>query len=114
MKALVSVSDKAGIVNFCRNLVNLGYEIVSTGGTFKVLVENGVKAIPVEAITEFPEMLDNRVKTLHPKIHGGLLSLRENKEHMATCKEHGIPLIDMVVVNLYPFEKNYRRAQSLS
>ncbi|MBT5953615.1 bifunctional phosphoribosylaminoimidazolecarboxamide formyltransferase/IMP cyclohydrolase [bacterium] len=105
MKALVSVSDKAGIVNFCSELVKLGYEIVSTGGTFKVLIENGVKAIPVEDITEFPEMLDNRVKTLHPKIHGGLLSLRENEEHMATCKEHGIPLIDMVVVNLYPFEK---------
>ncbi|MBT5988584.1 bifunctional phosphoribosylaminoimidazolecarboxamide formyltransferase/IMP cyclohydrolase [bacterium] len=104
-RALISVSDKKGIVEFAQGLVGQGYEIISTGGTFKVLQENGIKAIPIEKVTDFPEMLDGRVKTLHPKIHGGLLAVRDNAEHMKTCTQHGIGLIDLVVVNLYPFEK---------
>ena len=105
MRALISVSDKTGIVPFSKGLVKAGYEIVSTGGTLKVLQENGIKAIPIDDVTGFPEMLDGRVKTLHPKIHGGLLAVRDNNEHMSTCKAHEIELIDLVVVNLYPFEK---------
>lgn len=105
MRALISVSDKTGIVTFAKELEALGYEIISTGGTYKVLKENRVNVISIDEVTEFPEMLDGRVKTLHPKIHGGLLSVRANKEHMKTCKEHNIELIDIVVVNLYPFEK---------
>lgn len=105
MRALISVSDKTGIVRFAKELEALGYEIISTGGTYKVLKENRVNVISIDEVTEFPEMLDGRVKTLHPKIHGGLLSVRANKEHMKTCKEHNIELIDIVVVNLYPFEK---------
>lgn len=105
MRALISVSDKTGIVTFAKELEALGYEIISTGGTYKVLKENRVKVISIDEVTEFPEMLDGRVKTLHPKIHGGLLSVRANKEHMQTCKDHNIELIDIVVVNLYPFEK---------
>lgn len=104
-RALISVSDKNGIVDFARELSKMGVEILSTGGTAKALRENNVPVIDVSEYTGFPEMLDGRVKTLHPKIHGGLLALRENKEHMQTIKEHGIGLIDMVVVNLYPFEK---------
>jgi phosphoribosylaminoimidazolecarboxamide formyltransferase / IMP cyclohydrolase len=105
MRALVSVSDKTGIVEFAKGLAQYGYEIVSTGGTYKVLKEAGIKVIPIEEVTNFPEMLDGRVKTLHPKIHGGLLALRDNEEHMKICKEYGINLLDLVVVNLYPFEK---------
>jgi phosphoribosylaminoimidazolecarboxamide formyltransferase / IMP cyclohydrolase len=104
-RALVSVSDKTGIVEFCAVLKKFGVEILSTGGTAKALVENNIPVIEVGAYTGFPEMLDGRVKTLHPKIHGGLLALRENPGHMQTLKDHGIGLIDMVVVNLYPFEK---------
>lgn len=105
MRALVSVSDKTGIVDFCKGLVDLGFEIVSTGGTSKTLKEHGVKNIDISEVTNFPEMLDGRVKTLHPKIHGGLLALRNNPEHVATCKKHEITFIDLVVVNLYPFEQ---------
>jgi phosphoribosylaminoimidazolecarboxamide formyltransferase / IMP cyclohydrolase len=108
-RALISVSDKEGIVPFAKGLEKLNYEIISTGGTYKVLAENGVKVIPIDDVTKFPEMLDGRVKTLHPNIHGGLLSLRENKVHMDTCKEHGIELIDLVVVNLYPFQKTIEK-----
>jgi len=104
-RALVSVSDKTGIVEFCRVLKNFGVEIISTGGTAKALMENNIPVIEVSDYTGFPEMLDGRVKTLHPKIHGGLLALRENSAHMQTLKDHNIGLIDMVVVNLYPFEK---------
>jgi phosphoribosylaminoimidazolecarboxamide formyltransferase / IMP cyclohydrolase len=104
-RALVSVSDKTGIVEFCAVLKKFGVEILSTGGTAKTLAQNGISVIEVSDYTGFPEMLDGRVKTLHPKIHGGLLALRENKSHMETLKEHNIGLIDMVVVNLYPFEK---------
>ncbi len=104
-RALVSVSDKTGIVEFCAVLKKFGVEILSTGGTAKALLENNIPVIEVSDYTGFPEMLDGRVKTLHPKVHGGLLALRENKGHMETLKEHDIGLIDMVVVNLYPFEK---------
>lgn len=104
-RALISVSDKTGIVDFCLELHNLGIEIISTGGTAKLLKEAKIPAIEISDYTGFPEMLDGRVKTLHPKIHGGLLALRNNPEHMQTLKEHNIGLIDMVVVNLYPFSK---------
>lgn len=104
MRALVSVSDKTGVVEFCKGLVELGFEIISTGGTSKALNDAGIKTMDISDVTNFPEMLDGRVKTLHPKIHGGLLGLRENAEHVKTCKEHGIEWIDLVVVNLYPFE----------
>ncbi|MFA5116084.1 MAG: bifunctional phosphoribosylaminoimidazolecarboxamide formyltransferase/IMP cyclohydrolase [Candidatus Omnitrophota bacterium] len=108
-RALISVSDKAGIVEFARILHGFGVEILSTGGSAGVLRENGIPVIEVSDYTNFPEMLDGRVKTLHPKIHGGLLALRDNPEHMAKLKEHGIGLIDMVVVNLYPFEKTIQK-----
>ncbi|HTY44388.1 MAG TPA: bifunctional phosphoribosylaminoimidazolecarboxamide formyltransferase/IMP cyclohydrolase [Patescibacteria group bacterium] len=108
-RALISVSDKTGIVDFARALSGLGVEILSTGGTARLLRENGISAMDVSDYTGFPEMLDGRVKTLHPKIHAGLLALRDNPEHMRTLKEHGIGLIDMVVVNLYPFEKTTQK-----
>ena len=104
-RALISVSDKAGILEFAKGLYAMGVEILSTGGTAKMLRESGVPALDVSDYTGFPEMLDGRVKTLHPKIHGGLLAVRDNPEHMKQIAEHGIGLIDMVVVNLYPFEK---------
>jgi phosphoribosylaminoimidazolecarboxamide formyltransferase/IMP cyclohydrolase len=109
MRALISVSDKTGITDLAKELVKLGFELISTGGTSKALKEAGIKVMDISDVTGFPEMLDGRVKTLHPKIHGGLLSLRDNKEHMKTCKEHGIELIDLVIVNLYPFEKTIQK-----
>jgi phosphoribosylaminoimidazolecarboxamide formyltransferase / IMP cyclohydrolase len=108
-RALISVSDKTGVVDFARALSGLGVEILSTGGTARILRENSIPVIDVSDYTGFPEMLDGRVKTLHPKIHAGLLALRDNPEHMHTLKEHGIGLIDMVVVNLYPFEKTTQK-----
>jgi phosphoribosylaminoimidazolecarboxamide formyltransferase/IMP cyclohydrolase len=104
-RALISVSDKTGIVDFANELSKSGVEILSTGGTAKLLKENNIPVIDVSDYTGFPEMLDGRVKTLHPKIHAGLLALRANSMHMQTLEKHGIGLIDMVVVNLYPFEK---------
>jgi phosphoribosylaminoimidazolecarboxamide formyltransferase/IMP cyclohydrolase len=103
-RALISVSDKTGIVEFCRGLANLDIEIISTGGTAALLRENKITVRDVSELTGFPEMMDGRVKTLHPKIHGGILALRDNSEHVAKMKEHGIKPIDLVVVNLYPFE----------
>src|SRR3990167_659547 len=103
-RALISVSDKKGIVAFAQGLHALGVAILSTGGTARSLKEAGIPVREVSDYTGFPEMLDGRVKTLHPKIHGGLLALRENKEHMVQLAQHGIDPIDMVVVNLYPFE----------
>ncbi|RII29143.1 MAG: bifunctional phosphoribosylaminoimidazolecarboxamide formyltransferase/inosine monophosphate cyclohydrolase [Geobacter sp.] len=103
-RALISVSDKTGIVEFSRELSSYGVEILSTGGTAKMLREAGLAVKDVSEFTGFPEMLDGRVKTLHPKVHGGLLGMRGNPEHVATMKAHGIEPIDMVVVNLYPFE----------
>jgi phosphoribosylaminoimidazolecarboxamide formyltransferase/IMP cyclohydrolase len=105
MRALVSVSDKTGVVEFCQGLIELGFEIISTGGTAKALKEKGIKTLDISEVTGFPEMLDGRVKTLHPKIHGGLLALRDNPEHVKTCQAHQIDFIDLVVVNLYPFEQ---------
>ncbi|MDP2940705.1 MAG: bifunctional phosphoribosylaminoimidazolecarboxamide formyltransferase/IMP cyclohydrolase [Candidatus Omnitrophota bacterium] len=104
-RALISVSDKTGILDLAKELQRCGVEILSTGGTAKLLRENNIPVKEVSEYTGFPEMLDGRVKTLHPKIHGGLLALRNNPGHMQTLKEHSIGLIDMVVVNLYPFEK---------
>jgi phosphoribosylaminoimidazolecarboxamide formyltransferase/IMP cyclohydrolase len=104
-RVLISVSDKAGIVDFAKGLSAMGVEILSTGGTAKALREAGLQVIEVADYTGFPEILSGRLKTLHPKIHGGLLALREDPDHVAQAQEHGIGFIDMVVVNLYPFEK---------
>ncbi len=103
-RALISVSDKTGIVEFSKELARSKVEILSTGGTAKLLRDAGVEVMDVSQYTGFPEMLDGRVKTLHPKVHGGLLGMRSNPAHVAKMKEHGIEPIDMVVVNLYPFE----------
>jgi len=108
-RALISVSDKTGILDFARELDKLGVQILSTGGTAKLLRENNIAVKEVSEYTGFPEMLDGRVKTLHPKIHAGLLALRDNQEHMQTLKEHDIGLIDMVVVNLYPFQETTQK-----
>lgn len=105
-RVLMSVTDKAGIVDFARALVDeFGAEIISTGGTARAIAEAGVPVTPIDDVTQFPEMMDGRVKTLHPKVHGGLLAKRDNPDHMAQAAEHGIEMIDMVVVNLYAFEK---------
>jgi phosphoribosylaminoimidazolecarboxamide formyltransferase/IMP cyclohydrolase len=103
-RALVSVSEKSGVVEFARSLAGYGVEILSTGGTAKLLRDAGIPVKDVSEFTGFPEMLDGRVKTLHPKVHGGILGMRENPAHVAKMQEHGIEPIDMVVVNLYPFE----------
>ncbi len=103
-RALVSVSDKTGVVEFVKELSRYDVEILSTGGTAKLLRDSGLAVKDVSEFTGFPEMLDGRVKTLHPKVHGGLLGMRDNPEHVAKMAEHGIEPIDMVVVNLYPFE----------
>jgi phosphoribosylaminoimidazolecarboxamide formyltransferase/IMP cyclohydrolase len=109
-RALVSVTDKSGVVEFCSALASeFGVQIVSTGGTAKVLAEAGVPVRAIDDLTGFPEMMDGRVKTLHPKVHGALLGRRDVPEHMAAAAEHGIELIDMVVVNLYAFEKTVAR-----
>ncbi|MBU0548581.1 MAG: bifunctional phosphoribosylaminoimidazolecarboxamide formyltransferase/IMP cyclohydrolase [Candidatus Omnitrophica bacterium] len=108
-RALISLSDKTGIVDLARELKKFNVEIISTGGTAKLLRESNIEVKDVSQYTGFPEMLDGRVKTLHPKIHGGLLALRRNQEHIQTLEEQGISLIDLVVVNLYPFEKTIRK-----
>lgn len=105
MRALVSVSDKAGVVEFCQNLVRLGWEIIATGGTQKLLEESGVKTIGISEVTGFPEICDGRVKTLHPKVHGGLLARRDDESHLKALKDNSIEFIDMVCVNLYPFRQ---------
>ena len=109
MKALISVSDKRNVVDFARNLSELGYEIIATGGTKKVLDANGVKTIYVEEVTNFKEILDGRVKTLHPNIHGALLAKRDDKKHMDTLKELNIDTIDILCVNLYPFKETIKK-----
>ena len=109
-RALISVSDKTGIVDFASELQTFAVEIISTGGTAKALREAGIEVRDVSDVTGFPEMMDGRVKTLHPKIHGGLLGIRDNAEHEAAMREHGIEPIDMVVINLYPFEETIARA----
>ena len=102
-RALISVSDKTGLLDFAKGLADFGIEIISTGGTAKALQKAGIPVVEISNFTGSPEILDGRVKTLHPKVHGGLLYLRENAEHVTTAKEHGIAPIDLVVVNLYPF-----------
>ncbi len=109
-RALISVSDKSGLVDFVRGLADLGVEIISTGGTAKALQNAGISVIEISNFTGSPEILDGRVKTLHPKVHGGLLYLREDEKHVATAKEHDIAPIDLVVVNLYPFEATVAKA----
>ena len=105
-RVLMSVTDKTGVVEFARALHDeFGAEIISTGGTARAIAEGGVPVTPIDEVTKFPEMMDGRVKTLHPMVHGGLLAKRDNAQHMAEAAEHGIEMIDMVVVNLYAFEK---------
>jgi phosphoribosylaminoimidazolecarboxamide formyltransferase/IMP cyclohydrolase len=104
-RAIISVTDKSGIVEFANSLSGLGVQILSTGGTARALREGGLSVTDISDYTGFPEMMDGRVKTLHPKVHGGLLGLRDNPEHVEMMKAHGIKTIDMVVVNLYQFEK---------
>jgi phosphoribosylaminoimidazolecarboxamide formyltransferase/IMP cyclohydrolase len=105
VRALLSVSDKSGLVEFARALAGHGVELISTGGTAKALKDAGLKVIDVAELTGFPEMMDGRVKTLHPTVHGGLLAIRDNKSHTAAMEAHGIRAIDLLVVNLYPFEE---------
>ena len=104
-RALISVSDKRGIVDLARGLAELGIEILSTGGTAKAITEAGIAVTPVEDFTGFPEMLDGRVKTLHPRVHAGILHRRSDPNHLQAMTEHNLKPIDLVVVNLYPFEQ---------
>src|SRR2546421_6884335 len=109
-RALISVSDKTGLADFATRLhQEFGVELISTGGTAKFLRDLGLPVTDVSQVTGFPEMMDGRVKTLHPKIHGALLALRDNPHHAAAMREHGIEPIDMVVINLYPFERTIAR-----
>jgi len=108
-KALISVSDKTDIADFAKKLSDLNVEIISTGGTAQVLKKTGIKVTDISDVTGFPEMLDGRVKTLHPRIHAGILAKRENKDHMETIKKHDIETIDLLVCNLYPFEKTIKK-----
>ena len=105
MRALFSVSDKTGVVEFARELESLGWEIIATGGTMKLLQDAGLKIINISEITGFPEICDGRVKTLHPKVHGALLGRRDLESHRAQLRENGIEYIDLVCVNLYPFRE---------
>ncbi len=107
--ALISVSDKSGVVEFAKKLGEMGVKIISTGGTAKRLRDEGLSVVGIESVTGFPEMMDGRVKTLHPKIHGALLGMRDKREHKAAMEEHGIEPIDLVCVNLYPFEQTIAR-----
>ncbi len=109
MRALISVSDKSGVVAFAKGLEDLGYEIISTGGTYKLLKSEGINAIEISEVTKFPEMFDGRVKTLNPMIHGGILHRRDLSDHVQTAKEHGIKGIDLVCVNLYPFKETIEK-----
>ena len=103
-RALLSVSDKSGLLEFARALALHGVELISTGGTARAIAEAGLKVKDVSDLTGFPEMMDGRVKTLHPKVHGGLLAIRGKPDHASAMKSHGIAQIDLLVVNLYPFE----------
>jgi phosphoribosylaminoimidazolecarboxamide formyltransferase / IMP cyclohydrolase len=108
-RAILSVTDKTGLVEFAKQLAGMAVELISTGGTAKLLRDSGVRVKDISELTGFPEMMDGRVKTLHPKVHGGILHIRENPNHVAAAREHGIQPIDMVVVNLYAFEKTADR-----
>ncbi|MDL2276895.1 bifunctional phosphoribosylaminoimidazolecarboxamide formyltransferase/IMP cyclohydrolase, partial [Breznakia sp. OttesenSCG-928-G09] len=109
-RALISVSDKEGLVPFAQSLISLGYEIISTGGTKKVLEESGVQTIGISEVTNFPEIMDGRVKTLHPNVHGALLCVRDNPDHVKQLEELDIKYIDLVCVNLYPFKQTLQKA----
>jgi len=109
-RALISLTDKSGIEDFARELAGMGVEILSTGGTAKKMRDNGIAVTDVSEFTGFPEMLDGRVKTLHPLVHGGILNQRENPNHQSQCAQHGIKPIDIVAVNLYAFEKTVAQA----
>src|SRR6201993_4314605 len=109
-RALLSVSDKTGLIDFARALAGHGVDLVSTGGTAKAIAAAGLKVTDVAELTGFPEMMDGRLKTLHPKVHGGLLAIREDPEHEAAMLAHGIEAIDLLVVNLYPFEQMLARS----
>src|SRR5512138_102744 len=111
-RALLSVSDKTGLVAFATDLAGFGVELISTGGTAKALKDAGLAVIDVAELTGSPEMMDGRVKTLHPKVHGGLLAIRGNKEHAAAMEQHQIRPIDLLVVNLYPFESTVEKGAS--
>src|ERR1700757_2008557 len=109
-RAILSVTDKTGLVEFASKLAGMDVELISTGGTAKLLRDSGIRVKDISDLTGFPEMLDGRVKTLHPKVHGGILHRRENAAHRSAVAEHGIEPIDMVVVNLYAFEKTAAKA----
>src|SRR5207302_5769277 len=111
-RALLSVSDKSGLVELARTLTRFGVELISTGGTRKALTDSGLPVRDISEVTGFPEILDGRVKTLHPNIHGGLLAVRDNAGHMSTIQAHNITPIDLVVCNLYPFETTVARPGS--
>ena len=111
MRALLSVSDKNGIVEFARGLEKLGWEIISTGGTYKTLNTAGIKVIEIDEITKFPECFEGRVKTLNPYVHGGILHKRDDAGHVAQAKELGVEGIDLVCVNLYPFKETIERTE---
>jgi phosphoribosylaminoimidazolecarboxamide formyltransferase/IMP cyclohydrolase len=104
-RALISLTDKAGIEDFARQLQDMGVEILSTGGTANKMRDSGIKVMDVSEFTGFPEMLDGRVKTLHPKVHGGILAQKSNPDHLAQMEAHGLQPIDLIAVNLYAFEK---------
>src|SRR5437764_8494982 len=108
-RALLSVSDKSGIVELGRGLAARGFELVSTGGTARTLADHGLTVTNVSDVTGFPEMMDGRVKTLHPKVHGGILARRDHPEDLAAAAQHGIGLVDVVIVNLYPFADTARK-----
>jgi len=108
-RAIISVTDKSGVVEFAKSLASFDVAILSTGGTARAMREGGVQVTDISEYTGFPEMLDGRVKTLHPKVHGGLLGMRDNPEHVRTMEAHGVLPIDMIVVNLYAFEKTVAR-----
>ena len=110
--ALISVSDKSGLEKIVQSLKDLGVKIVSTGGTSRSISEMGAQVTDVSSITNFPEMMDGRVKTLHPNVHGGLLSKRDDNEHVQSQKNHGIEDIDLIIVNLYPFEETIKSQEN--
>src|SRR4030088_2085861 len=112
MRALLSVSDKAGLAAFARGLQRLGYELFATGSTLKVIHEAAVDARPVNELTGFPEMMDGRIKTLHPGVHAGILARRDKPEHMEALQQHGLVEIDLVCCNLYPFVETVNRADA--
>lgn len=109
-RAIVSVSDKTGIIEFCKELKNIGVEILSTGGTWKILNSNNIDVVSIDSYTGHPEIMDGRVKTLHPRVHGGILGVRDNATHVEQMNANGIKPIDMIVVNLYPFRETIAKA----